>query len=180
MIEVITRSNNRPQMLSNNRASLKEQTSDDWVQSILVGATGKGMIEAQRALGFYADHLRGDYIWILDDDDRCTRPQLFAELKRIIAEHDPDVIMLKMDHGPRGVLPDAEAWGKKPALGRVGSSAYVVRRELWQQCAATWLHGRYSTDYEFIAAVFEQEPSVYWHDVIASECQGIGGVWINR
>jgi hypothetical protein len=114
------------------------------------------------------------YVWILDDDDICIHPPLIAELKQITAQHDPDVIMLKMDHGPRGILPDGDYWGRTPAIAHVGCSAYVVHRAIWLVHQEAWRQGGYSADYSFIGSVFSREPRAYWHDVIASRVQQIG------
>lgn len=172
-LEVLTRCYKRPVMLGNNRRSLAAQTDPDWEQVFLDDVVGRGVPWAQENLAHYSTHLRGRYIWILDDDDQCIRPTLVAELKAIAAAHDPDVIMVKMDHGIRGILPDVGYWGQPPVCAHVGCSAYVVRREVWQAHAAAWLPGSYASDFNFINAIFASNPRVYWHEVIASEVQRI-------
>ena len=113
-------------------------------------------------------------IWILDDDDMACHDTLVQELKVIAADHNPDVIMLKMNHGERGVLPDAHSWGKPPVCGRLGCSAYVVRRELWQRHADAWNSAKYASDFDFIYSIWQDDPVIYWHDVVASKVQAIG------
>lgn len=174
-LEVLTRCYKRPRMLARNRASLEAQTENDWVQTLLVDRNGDGVGAAQERIGNYAPNLVGDYIWILDDDDECAWPEMVSTLKVIVAEHDPDVIMLRMDHGERGVLPGDFDWQKPPTVGRIGCSAYVVRRAVWRRHAGQWFPGRYQSDFDFIAAVYADPlVSVYWHDVIASRVQWIG------
>ena len=175
-LEVITRTYKRPNMLVINKISLAAQTHPDWHQSILVDEIGEGIGAAQARLADYADKLSGRYIWILDDDDFCIRPTFVAELLRVATIHDPDVIVVKMDHGPRGILPDDRHWGHCPLpLGQIGCSGYVVRREIWQAHAAAWRSARYASDHDFISSVFTREHlTVYWHDVIASRVQQIG------
>lgn len=172
-LEVVTRCFQRPLMLKRNQASLWAQTCSDFKQTLLMDNLGLGIVWAAENLGKYAPHLVGEYVWLLDDDDECIRPTLVAELKEIALLGRPEVIMLKMDHGPLGVLPPAEDWGRTVGLGRVGCSAYVVRREVWQAHAGAWFPGEYASDYRFIAAVFESGPRVYWHDVVASRVQRI-------
>jgi len=173
-IEVITRCYKRPDLLAGNVASLRAQVLNDFRQTMLVDDRGQGIGWASENLGRYAPRLVGQYIWCLDDDDVCIRPTLFAELRAIVDAHYPDVIMMRMDHGPRGVLPDAGYWGQPPQHGHVGVSAFVVRRRVWQTHAWAWSPGVYHSDFNFIKAVFDSGPSVYWHDVIASRVQQIG------
>lgn len=170
-LEVITRTCNRPALLAVNQASLQIQTCDDWTQTILADDMRRGMAFAQARLADFQP--AGDYLWLLDDDDMCIRPELVEELKAIAAAHKPDVIMLRMDHGPLGVKPEDEFWRRPPVQGRIGCSAYVVRREVWLEHAQTWRTGQYWSDYLFIADVWRCNPVVYWHDVIASQVQRI-------
>ena len=181
-LEVLTRTCRRPNMLAVNQLSLKAQTCTDWQQTVVIDEVGRGIGWAQANLAVVAAHLVGDYIWILDDDDECIRPSLVEELKVIAvsacavpayAENDPDVIMLRMDHGPLGVLPDDNYWNRPPAYGHIGASGYVVKRQVWQAHANAWLGGCYHSDFDFINDVWSAGPAVYWHDVIASRIQRI-------
>lgn len=173
-LEVLTRCYKRPRLLARNMASLKKQTSGDWIQTLLVDEIGRGINWTHENLGRQAGRLAGDYIWLLDDDDVCTRETLVEELQAIAAEHNPDVIMMRMDHGERGILPDAGYWGRPPVHAHVGISAYVVRRSVWQAHAWAWSPGVYHSDFNFIKAIFESTPRVFWYDVIASRVQQIG------
>lgn len=173
-LEVVTRCYGRPTLLANNIASLSAQTCKDWMQRFVVDTVGRGVGWANENLTTVAEELVGDYIWLLDDDDVCIRETLVEDLQAIADEHDPDVIMMRMDHGPRGVLPDIGYWGEPPVHGHIGCSAYVVRREIWQAHAWAWSPGVYHSDFAFIKAIFESGARVYWHDVVASRVQQIG------
>lgn len=168
-LEVLTRTfGQRPHLLRINQESLRRQTDPDWVQTLLIDDIGRGIDWASENLAAYAPHLVGEYIWILDDDDVCILPTLVAELKFIAAEHDPDVIMLRMDHGAGRCLPGDDTWLCPPVLGEIGCSAFVVKRAVWQAHASAMEHGHYASDYDLIAAIWKSQPSVYWHDVVAS------------
>lgn len=173
-LEILTRCYQRPNLLAANQSALAEQTDTDWMQVYLHDEVGRGVGASYVRLAAHAPQLVGDYIWILDDDDVCIRPSLVAELKTIAQVEDPDVIMVKMDHGPRGVLPPIGLWGKRPECGAVGISAVIVRRSVWQAHAGAFLPGHYAADFDFIAAIFASGASVYWHNVIASRVQVIG------
>ena len=172
-LEVLTRTYKRPTLLAANQASLQAQTSTDWQQTLLIDDVGKGMDAAQARLAEYAPRLVGDWIWILDDDDVCIRPQLVEEINTLVVLYAPDVIMLRMDHGPLGVLPDNAHWEKRPVRGQIGCSAFVVARPVWQQHAVVWQVGGYEADYAFISAIWEAKPRIVWHDIVASRVQRI-------
>jgi len=168
-LEVLTRTfNARPHLLRINQDSLRRQTDPDWVQTLLIDDVGRGIDWASENLAAYAPHLVGEYIWILDDDDTCILPTLVEELKFIVADSSPDVIMLRMDHGAGRILPGDDTWLCLPVLGQIGCSAFVVRREVWQAHASVMEHGHYSSDYDLIAAIWKSQPVIYWHDVVAS------------
>jgi len=170
-LEVITRCYRRPNMLCENIASLQRQTDRDYQQVLLHDTVGRGVAWANEQLAHYTpEH---EYVWVLDDDDMCVRRELIAELKAVAAEHTPDVIMVRMDHAERGILPDDGYWCNPPAIAHVGCSAYVVSRDTWMEHRDAWQNGGYSADHSFIADVFAAEPRVYWHDVIASKVQRI-------
>ena len=180
-LEVLTRCYKRPQLLAANQASLQAQTDGDWKQTLLIDDVGRGINWSHENMGAYAPWLVGEFIWCLDDDDMCICPTLVADLKVIVAEHDPDVIMVKMDHG-KAVLPGDDTWGGEPVYGQIGVSAYIVKREVWQANAVALTPGWYGSDYSLINAIWGNnpahgwavwmpEPSIYWHDCIASRVQ---------
>ena len=173
-LEIITRHlASRPNLLAHNYASLAEQTDADWEQTMLVDNLSLGVEIANERLAGYSAAVKGEYAWVLDDDDACCRPTLVAELKEL-ARAGADVVMMKMDHGPRGILPPADGWGQAPVKGSIGASAFVVRRELWHEFGEHWNAYR-AADFEFINAVWQSNPVVVWHDVVASRVQALGG-----
>ena len=172
-LEIITRAYKRPVMLDRNRESLRQQTDNDWKQTILRDDDGIGVSMANAQLAHIGGMLTGDYIWILDDDDLCIQDSFVSELKRIVSDRNPDVIMVKMDHDTRGILPDLATWGIRPKIAKVGVSSFVIRRDVWKQNSHAWLTACYSSDYDFISAVFDSGVSVFWYDVIASQVQQI-------
>ena len=173
-LEILTRTCKRPTLLAQNVASLACQTDAGWSQSLLVDEVGRGIGWASENMAAYAPHLVGHFVWCLDDDDVCVRPTLVAELRRIVATKHADLIMLRMDHGPRGILPDDAHWGQAPTRGGIGMSAFVARRALWQRCAGALCPGSYESDYELVAELYRHAKLIYWWDVIASRVLQIG------
>lgn len=172
-LEVVTRTfGGRPTLLAANSASLQAQTSSAWTQTFVYDYARRGCPAANRSMAFFAP--KGRYVWLLDDDDICIRPTLVAELQEIAQLNAPDVIFMRMDHGPLGVLPGGLQWGNRRLHhGHIGVSAFVVSRDTWMQYREHWAEV-YAGDYEFIKAVAaERTVRVYWHDVIASSVQRI-------
>lgn len=159
-------------MLGRNTASLFAQTDSDFVQTLLNDPDGRGIGWSYINMANYAPFLVGDYIWILDDDDECVNHTLIADLKAIVAESDPDVIMVRMDHGPRGILPE-DCWQRKPQLGGIGCSAYIVKCHIWQTHSSAMRNGVYASDFDFISSIFDRDYEIYWFDCIASAVQRI-------
>lgn len=172
-LQILTRCFRRPRMLMANLRSLEAQTDPDWRQSFLVDGEGRGVGLAQSALANFAPYVAGEYVWILDDDDKCIRPRLVQEVKAIVSEHQPEVIMVRMDHGNGRILPDDSHWQKPPTLSYIGCSAYIVKRQLWQRFAPVFGGAKYTSDFDFIDAIFGSDPDVYWFDVIASRVQRV-------
>jgi hypothetical protein len=171
-LQVLTRVYRRPRMLWSNIRSVEAQTDPDWQQTFLLDGEGRGVGAAQAALANFAPYVSGEYIWVLDDDDKCFRPRLVQEVKAIAAEHHPNVIMVRMDHRRR-MLPDDSHWQREPQLSYIGCSAYIVRRSVWQRFAPAFGQAEYNSDFDFINAIFGADPDVYWYDVIASQVQWI-------
>lgn len=175
-LQVLTRCYRRPRLLWSNIRSLEAQTDRDWQQTFLIDGEGRGVEAAQAALANFAPYVTGEYIWLLDDDDKCIRPRLVQEVKAIVSEHHPNVIMVRMDHRNGRVLPDDDHWHKEPQLSYIGCSAYIVKRQLWQRFAPVFGGApggapKYSSDFDFINAIFGSDPDIFWFDVIASACQ---------
>jgi hypothetical protein len=157
-------------MFAANQAGLAAQTDQDFIQTILMDEERRGIEFATEQMAEYAPHLVGELVWILDDDDLCTLPIFVAGLKRIAAQHNPDVIMVRMDHGGGRILPSAR-WGKSPRVSEIGISAFVVRREWWKRHAHAMIPGAYTSDFSFIESIWASYPEIFWWDVVASRCQ---------
>lgn len=159
-------------MLANNIASLRAQTNQNFEQVCLLDEVGYGIGESYRRMAALGDRIKGNFVFILDDDDMLIRPTFVADLQDIAVAENPDVIMLRMDHGPLGILPNKH-WGKRPHQGDIGCSAYVVRREIWQAHAHAMQSGHYASDFDFISSIFDADLNIYWFDVVASRVQKI-------
>lgn len=173
-LEVLTRCYRRPTWLAENQASLRRQSDPDYVQTLLVDEQGIGVAKANARLADVAPTLTGRYVWVLDDDDLCIRDDLVATLKRAVeaCRTAPAAVVVRMDHGELGVLPDVDKWwGQVPPEGGIGASALIVRRDVFHMYSPFWRTMRYASDYDFASAVLRGEEHVIWLDVVASRVQ---------
>lgn len=153
--------------LAANQASLRSQTSPNWFQTLLVDEVGRGVPWANKNLGEYGPFLKGDYIWILDDDDICVDDTLVEEIESIAILQQPSCIIVKGVIGNHGVLPEDNYWRLPPVYGHIGVSNFIIRRDIWQRYASSWPE-RIAGDYAFIRAVYEGEKDTdwYWYDAV--------------
>jgi hypothetical protein len=147
------------------------QSDPDYTQTLLDDPDGRGIGWSYRNMAAYAPHLVGEWIWILDDDDCVVSQTFVADLRVIAAVHDPDVVLVRMDHGARGILP-GKNWQRKPVMGDIGCSAFVVKRAIWQKHAHHFSDS-YAGDFDFIASIFDKDYEMYWFDCVASAVQRI-------
>lgn len=176
MLQVLTRCFRRPRMLAANLRSVAA-LGDGVEQTLLVDTLGRGIGASYEALA--AVPVRGQYVWILDDDDVCIYPDLARDLRKLAGKR-PDVVVVRMDHGDLGVLPDGAHWQAAPALGKIGCSACIVRREVWLEARAAFVPGAYASDFAFAQKLLIAESAeksdkqgyvVEWLDVVASRVQ---------
>jgi len=172
LLEIVTRHiQGRPAMLAANMASVKAlaKGAPDLVkQTILLDEVGRGVSWANAQLAEFEPV--GDYVWLLDDDDVAIDMSLAWGLLEI-AERQPDLIMMRMDHGPGiGILPDAWHWRKRPVMGQFGCSSFITDAAHWRRCRGAW-NASYAADADFVRHAFDQTTAVEWRDVVASRCQ---------
>lgn len=160
-------------MLAANQASLQAQTCADWAQTLIVDDTGIGVAAANARLAQVG--ARGLYVWVLDDDDLCVDRKLVQDIEWIAKEYTwPPAIMVRMDHGSLGILPNNAHWLCEPVCGQIGASAMIVRRDVWANHCKAWASGRYESDFDFIHSVWSSHAShIVWHNTVAARVQRI-------
>ena len=174
----------RPTFLQENRESLEMQTDPDWNRLVITDTVGYKIWGADKVLWFTREFVTGDYVMVLDDDDRLLDSEFVAKMKKIAEEHDPDVIAFKFwwPVGWRKIeyLPDDRYWGKRPVRGHWGSCCHIVKRELWQKYIR-WFGwnpsqdaGARGGDFWFIQKLWDESSKFYFHDEIMGEVQEIG------
>lgn len=172
-LEVVTRTYKRPTLLAANVASVAA-LGDQVLHTILRDEVGMGVAAANAQLADFTPSAQ--WVWLLDDDDLCTRPELVADIEYLTWLHGgPAAIIVRMDHGaPLGVLPNDGDWQQPPKEAGIGCSAIIVRRGVWLRHRHAWASRRYASDFDFISSVWATwQRAIVWHDVIAARCQRI-------
>lgn len=141
-------------------ASVAAQVDGDLEQIVITDEIGRGVEWANGALRDAI--LAGDYVLILDDDDRFVDPTAVAKLKAAAAGK-PDLIIFKADHNGLGTLPSPAVWGNRPIQGQIGSCDFITRRDLWRQHIPAFARPECG-DYAFLMSMWHENINVVWLD----------------
>ena len=159
-------------MLARNKASLARQTDPDYEVILIVDDVGRGVPWANKQLAAVAPRIKGRYVFVLDDDDEIVDDTLIMSVKLCVGATGADLIIHKMDHGPAGIFPDAEYWGKRPVLGHFGMSAAVMSASLYRT-AITKIQERRAGDIYYYQALYDHATRIEWEDRVISRVQRI-------
>lgn len=170
-LEVVTRHLvGRPEMLAANLDSVRAMDASP-IHTILHDDEGRGVAWANAQMRTFTPV--GDYVWMLDDDDKATCTHLATCINVLADLYEPDLIMIRMHHGGTlGILPDETDWTHRnpPRLGGLGVSSAIVSKKHWMACRHAWGE-RYEGDFDFISEAFRSARDILWHNCIASRCQ---------
>lgn len=169
-LTIVTRCYKRPEALKINITSVTSQKSEDWEQVFIVDDVGRGYLWANESLYHNRHRVKGDYVFILDDDDHLTYDGFVDDLKSIVKRHNPAIIMVKATTPHiHKILPTDLVWKKHPIVRHIGTGNFVVRNDIWQKYIK--LFGRPKAgDFAFISAIFADAESndwgIYWFDKV--------------
>lgn len=173
-LTIVTRAFRRPKALAYNVSTIDWQTDQDLEHLIIVDHKGVGIYAADKSLHAHRHHVHGRFVYILDDDDYLVEPTFVEGLKKVVALHNPQIIMVKVKF-PNGILPDP--WEDTPRLCYVGSPNFVVEGGIWKAYIKAFSRngseGR-AGDYRFIETLFKKHYRVYWWDRIIAEVPRVG------
>lgn len=168
LLTVVTRTCDRPLLLGKNKESVEMQTDPAYTHLILEDKEARGLEFANGLLSKHKRKVKGEYVYILDDDNCLTITDLVAGLRIIVEEHKPDVIMVKSFLSRHGVMP--RFWGQRPRLCQVDTTNFIVKRSLWKAHIKAFHQPIYG-DFHFIDAIFDQPglKVVWWDRVVAKD-----------
>lgn len=178
-LTIITRCYKRPVGISKNQESVHSLEYKDIEQIFIRDNEGVGMLEANRSFSYpeVLEEIKGDYVFLLDDDDFIVNPKMVEILKSVVTtQESPDIIFFRMNiiGGPNGDLyPTPETWGVGPKIAHIGGSCFVVRADIYKKHIHNFAHVRCG-DFQFLDAIWKTDPTVYWYDSVMCETGRIG------
>lgn len=174
-LSIVTRTHNRPELLTRNMASVAAQTEQDLEHIILHDPVGRGIEWANAQYGRYGWALSGEYVLMLDDDNVLSEVDAVAALKATASISNADVIQFMADVGPNGVLPHDLSWQNPPQQYHVDGHTIAVRRDVWLEHIGAF-DGPRCADYRFLRALWDANVSVAHVDRILVEALAVGGL----
>lgn len=157
-----------------NKQSLASQEDKDFEHVILEDKVGIGSHKANLMFNQNKTLIKGDYVFMLDDDDCLITKDFVSDMKKIAIEsNNPEVIFIKMDLKER-VIPENNSWNTGEIhMNYIGTSCFVMRRDIWYDNINKF-SDKQTGDFEFINYVFSKKPSMVWKDKIYSKVNQIG------
>lgn len=161
-MSIITRTCQRPSELQRCINSVLNQTDPDFEHIIIPDDIVHGLYWANRQIAECRTKLKGDYVYVLDDDDFIISFSFIEELKKLINNLDskPELIIC------RGTLNDEQfpkVWKDKVIRGQIAASNLIVRTDVFDAHAGAWDQPR-SGDYKFFESVYKTNPVIFWWD----------------
>lgn len=160
----VTRCYKRPRKLAQCITSINNQTDKDFEHVFIKDDVGRGLEWANKQLYEHRERVKGEYVYICDDDDRVSDTSFVAIIKKIAHELAPDVIMTKLLRRGKQ-YPTAEIWGKDPIKGKIAVGCFCAKNEIYQKHIEAFGKPR-AGDYYFIKEVFEGDYKIHWLDRI--------------
>jgi hypothetical protein len=157
--------------------SLLAQVSQDY-QHLVIYNEPLGLLDANQSLARHADEVTGDYVLIVDDDDWIVNPDLVMMMDYLQygRTYKPDLILIRLQLMGE-LFPDDEEWNKLydnfpthlPQHGKISSSNYIIRREIYQQ----YIHEfgvPDSGDFYFMSAVYKHPGlrMICWNETVVA------------
>jgi len=168
LLTIVTRTfGARPTLYKKHQESIRSQTCQDY-EILTITNSRSGVFQANQSLYAFRKRITGNYVHILDDDDRYIDESVIEEFKQIITTNPGlEVVLCRMQR-PDRIVPDDRHWGRRPVGGHIGSPCFFVRRDLYQKYIIHF--GRPTRgDFAFINAMWPHLTKVYWWNRIVAD-----------
>lgn len=162
LLSIITRVYKRPKMLAELERSLEAQTMKGFEHIQLIDWVGVGIPKANARLRNVS--VSGDYVLVLDDDDKLCDPTFVERLSKIKA----DVVVLKWQRDKDRILPDLLPL----QLNHCGTSNVVVSKALWEKHSKAWGE-KWAGDWDYIESVLSSFPKIVHMEGVVIQSQRI-------
>lgn len=167
-LSIITRCCKRPNGLTKNQQSINSLTDKDFEQVFIEDEIGYGMLEANTSFQYVKNIIKGEYVYLLDDDDFIVEPRMIEELKKY-KSYDVIFVKNKILTGDGDQLyPKKSIWKGTPKRGTIGGSCFVVKKEIYKKYISHFAKPSFG-DFDFITAVLSDKPKCAWLDLLVME-----------
>ncbi len=161
----------RPRSLIRCLQSVAQQANQNLQHLLILDYIGIGNIGVNKAIADNHGAIRGEYVYILSDDDVLSDPQIVSDFQDFVrAESSPDVVMCRQTIGGKLLPPDTH-WEQPPVICQISGGCWFVKREVW--IAHPW-GARREGDFDFISAVFDtgRYRIAWWNRIVATAPDG--------
>lgn len=175
-LTIVTRKHGerRPQGLSRNVRSINA-LKGDWQQIFIKDKKGLGMHYANMSFVLSVPEIKGEWVYLLDDDDNLVNPEMVNELKAVAESENPEVIVFRMTikNGAFGNhYPSPQCWKEKmPIMAHIGGSCFALRKDVFIKYIPYFGRPRCG-DYYMLEEIWKSSPKVSWIDKLMSETGG--------
>lgn len=169
-LTIYTPTYRRPRALRRCLASVARQLRRNFEHIVYRDEIGEGIAGMFARLIENAANFAGEYVYVLQDDDWLTDPDVTGQLEDFArASGNPPVIIARTRKGPLA-LPSIE--GQRPSVGEIDLGNYVVRRDVFMEHRQGFASGRYVADCDFIQRVWDAGVTFAWCDCLLSTSHG--------
>jgi hypothetical protein len=162
----VFRCTNRPAGIHRALSSLRKQTDQDFQTLCLIDDVGRGIPWANKNLKHTKQHVKGKFVYMLEDDDDFLHDDFIKDLKKIVSDHSPGVIMCKaLIEGK--VFPKPLVWRNKPIISQIGTPCFIVSNAVYQR----HVHAedvQKCGDFHFLSDLWPMKYPTYWWDQVVN------------
>lgn len=159
VVSILTRmhGNRRPQGFALNQSSI-QQMKGSFEQIFIKDKAGLGMFAANSSFQLAVSHIRGEWAYLLDDDDYMVDFDIIQKVKKSKA----DVVVVRALI-KETVYPPNALWKQRPKRAGIGGGCVFVRKEHFVKHISYFAHERMG-DFEFIDRLFSANLKAEWMD----------------
>lgn len=154
----------RSEMLKVCIDSVRRQIDNDYIHVIYRDdktKDGYGIFLANQSLARIS-FIEARYMMLLDDDNMLINPNFVSMFKKLVNDHNPEIVFYKVVIG-NSIFPPPEYWEHPPIRKRIDGHCFAVRMDVWKK----YIHEfgiEVCGDYRFISACYKNTTNHYWLD----------------
>lgn len=142
-------------------SSVQTQTDRDVEHLFISDDQGKGLLWANSQIYENRHKVKGEWIYVLDDDDYLIYDRFVSDIKTISHNNDASIIICK-GYIDGKIYPMPGFWKTFPVRGTLGSPNFIVKKQLFMRHAKHWCQEK-AGDFFFIREAF-MYGKVFWWD----------------